>query len=140
MNLEYITITIFLILILALFFMGVKENWEEELKRRRKLVKQEYLLCSAIWYKEFVTQKSLPKNCNKGIVICGWRHGNIIHSVLALTGKRTVTYGENSVGEHEQGFLTNENRFVDRVEAGKVAFKSKQIKYEKKYLFSEDVW
>ena len=37
-------------------------------------------------------------------------------------------------------FLTNDNRFVERAEAAEIAFKSGQIKIEKTYLFSEDVW
>lgn len=55
-------------------------------------------------------------------------------------GLRTVVHGENSAGEYEQGFLTNDNRFVERAEAAEIAFKSGQIKVEKTYLFSEDVW
>ena len=82
----------------------------------------------------------LPKNCNKGIVLCGWRHGNIIAQMQATMGLRTVVHGENSAGKYEQGFLTNDNRFVERAEAAEIAFKSGQIKTEKTYLFSEDVW
>jgi hypothetical protein len=100
----------------------------------------EYLLCSAIWYKDLKTQRALPFNCNRGVVICGWRHGNIIQTLIALTGKRTVTFGENAAGEFEQGFLTNKNRFVDREEAAEIAFNSGQTKEKKNYLFSEDVW
>ena len=99
-----------------------------------------YLLCSAIWYKDLPTMRLLPKNCEKGIVLCGWRHGNIIAQMKATMGLRTVVHGENSAGEYEQGFLTNDNRFVERAEAAEIAFKSGQIKVEKTYLFSEDVW
>ena len=99
-----------------------------------------YLLCSAIWYKDLPTMRLLPKNCDKGIVLCGWRHGNIIEQMQATMGLRTVIHGQNSAGEYEQGFLTNDNRFVKRAEAAEIAFKSGQIKVEKTYLFSEDVW
>ena len=99
-----------------------------------------YLLCSAIWYKDLPTMRLLPKNCDKGIVLCGWRHGNIIAQMQATMGLRTVVHGQNSAGEYEQGFLTNDNRFVERAEAAEIALKSGQIKVEKKYLFSEDVW
>jgi hypothetical protein len=99
-----------------------------------------YLLCSAIWYKDLPTMRLLPKNCDKGIVLCGWRHGNIIAQMQATMGLRTVVHGENSAGEYEQGFLTNDNRFVERAEAAEIAFASGQIKVEKTYLFSEDVW
>lgn len=99
-----------------------------------------YLLCSAIWYKDLPTMRLLPNNCDKGIVLCGWRHGNIIAQMQATMGLRTVVHGQNSAGEHEQGFLTNDNRFVERDEAAEIAFRCGQIKGEKKYLFSEDVW
>lgn len=99
-----------------------------------------YLLCSAIWYKDLPTMRLLPKNCDKGIVLCGWRHGNIIAQMQATMGLRTVVHGENSAGKYKQGFLTNDNRFVERAEAAGIAFKSGQIKTEKTYLFSEDVW
>src|SRR5699024_6650262 len=99
-----------------------------------------FLLCSAIWYKDLPTQRLLPKNCNTGIVLCGWRHGNIIAQMAATMNLRTVKNGEKSVGEYEQGFLTNDNRFVNRNEAANIAFKSKQIRSIKSYLYSVDVW
>ena len=99
-----------------------------------------YILCSAIWYKDLPTMRLLPKNCDKGIVLCGWRHGNIIAQMQATMGLRTVICGKNSTGKYEQGFLTSDNRFVERAEAAEIAFKSKQIKEEKTYLFSEDIW
>lgn len=96
---------------------------------------KEYILCAAIWYKEFtsITDKQLrirgsqPTNVDKGIVICGWRHGNCIIINKALTGYRTVTFAEDGVGEHIQGFLTSNNRFVDRHEAMKIAFEANQV-------------
>lgn len=99
-----------------------------------------YLLCSAIWYMDLPTMRLLPKNCNKGIVLCGWRHGNIIAQMETTMGLRTVVNGEKSVGKYEQGFLTSDNRFVGRKEAAELAFRSGQIKEMKTYLFSEDVW
>lgn len=99
-----------------------------------------YILCSAIWYKDLKTMNALPFNCDKGIVLCGWRHGNIIAQMMATMEKRTVTNAPDGVGEHVQGFLTSDNRFVDRVEGGKIAFESGQTEVLKTYLFSEDVW
>lgn len=97
--------------------------------------KQEYILCAAIWYKELSLENfqilrirgMQPFNINEGIVISGWRHGNCIAITKALTGLRTVTLATDGVGEHQQGFLTSKNRFVDRHEAMKIAFETNQV-------------
>ena len=105
---------------------------------------KEYILCSAIWYKELPTAKLLPKNIDSGIVVCGWRHGNCINTMMTLGKLRTVTFSDDGVGEHEQRFLTNNNRFVDRTEARNVAFEAGQLAgrevRHRTELFSEDVW
>lgn len=102
---------------------------------------KEYILCAAIWYKEFECNDDnhlqirgmQPYNIGKGIVICGWRHGNCIAVIKALTGFRIVTLSADGVGEHIQGFLTNQNRFVDRYEAMQIAFEAGQVDESKVY-------
>ena len=101
---------------------------------------KEYILCAAIWYKELPTQKMPPKNIEVGVVVCGQRHGHCIDIMVTIGGLRTVRFGERSVGETEQGFLTNTNRFVSRKEAGEIAFKYGQIEKETDCLFSEDLY
>lgn len=105
---------------------------------------KEYILCAAIWYKDIPLKKIidgvLPKNCDRGLVITGHRHGQCIWTISSLTGLRTVTNAPDGVGEHEQGFLTSRNRFVDREEAAIIAFDANQINEEKQTLFSEDLW
>lgn len=59
-----------------------------------------------------------------GIVFSGHRHVHCIHSMTALTGKRSVI---TECGKYIQGFLTNKNRFVDRKEALEIAKKERQI-------------
>lgn len=100
----------------------------------------EYILCSAIWFCDLTTQRNLPFNLNKGVVVCGWRHANIIATTNTLTGKRCVKNGENAIGDYVQGFITNKNKFVDRIEASEIAYNANQITENKKYLFSEDIW
>lgn len=100
----------------------------------------EYILCSAIWYKDLPTQNLLATNIEKGIIVCGHRHAHIIATVKALAELRTVRLGADSVGETEQGFLTSKNRFVSREEAAIIAFSTGQIAIEKQTLYSEDVW
>ena len=108
------------------------------------MVKQERILCAAIWYKDIPLQKVidgvLPKNCDRGLVVLGHRHGQCMWTMSSLTGLRTCTFGEDCSGEHEQGFLTNTNRFVGREEAAQIAFDSGQIEQHLVTLYSEDLY
>lgn len=105
---------------------------------------KEYILCAAIWYKEIPLKKEipqvLPKNCDKGLVVLGHRHGQCMWTMGSLTGLRSVTNAVDGVGEYEQGFLTNTNRFVDRKEAGQIAFAAGQTEELKTTLYSEDLY
>lgn len=75
--------------------------------------------------------------------------------VKAAIKKNGVVYSVDRPGRHrqvfdimpdtlnaEQGFLTSSGAFVDRVEAGKIAVASGQIKWLKwpPQLFTEDLW
>lgn len=102
----------------------------------------ERIYSAAIWYKDLPTAKYLPTNINEGVVVEGHRHADIIRTVVNLLGKRTVQLGENSVGETEQGFVTNKNRFVDRLEAMTIARNANQIISDTTFpeLYSEDLY
>jgi hypothetical protein len=110
--------------------------------------KKEYILCAAIWYKDIPLKKIidgvLPKNCDKGLVVLGHRHGQCMWTMGSLTGLRSVTNGEDSVGEYEQGFLTNLNRFVDRQEGYDIAELAGQLNDRSRggsrTLYSEDLY
>ncbi|MFN7656328.1 MAG: hypothetical protein ACK5OW_00900 [bacterium] len=111
----------------------------------KKIKSEEYITCAAIWYKDLPTQKLLPKNIDKGIVVCGHRHGNCIDIVSTLSQLRTVQFGPDSVGETEQGFMTSKNRFVDRIEAMSIAVENEQVNENELHnpmigLFSEDLY
>jgi alpha-D-ribose 1-methylphosphonate 5-triphosphate synthase subunit PhnL len=105
--------------------------------------KKERILCAATWYKDLplIMPEVLqirgyaPYNVHEGIVFSGWRHTNCLYQMVAITGKRDC-----EVGRHIQGFLTNFNRFVDRKEAGEIAYSAKQTKNLHKHLFSEDLY
>lgn len=103
---------------------------------------KERIYSAAIWYKELPKAKYNPKNVKKGVVVQGHRHADIIGTVVNLLGKRTVQFGENSVGEHIQGFVTNKGRFVTRVQARKIAEKANQIISDSTFneLYSEDIY
>jgi hypothetical protein len=98
--------------------------------------KKVYVICAAIHFKAAPTAMHLPKNIEKGVVIGGWRHHNCFSTYAALSGNRTPLDYEPAV----QGFLTSDDRFVDRREAAKIALAAGQVKEELKVLFSEDLY
>lgn len=102
----------------------------------------ERINCAAIWYKDLPSVKYMPVNINKGVVVEGHRHADIIRTVINLLGKRTCQFGENAAGESKQGFITNKNRFVDRVEAMSIARAANQIISDTSFpeLYSEDLY
>ena len=107
----------------------------------------ERILCAAIWYKDLELKKPevleprgyRPYNVDKGIVFSGWRHSNCLYQMVAMTG-----LPQHQAGEEIQGFLTNQNRFVDREEVLEIAYDAGQLKNLDKQregkLFSEDLY
>lgn len=99
------------------------------------------ILCSAIWYKDLPTQTYLCRNVDRGMVVCGLRHGHCIDIMSKLGKMRSVLSGPDSVGDYEQGFLTSDNRFVDRVEGMEIAINANQcIREPRGQLYSEDLY
>ena len=98
----------------------------------------EKIICAAIWYKNGKLYSHQPRNIPDGYVMCGMRHHNIIALNFGLTGQRTTLDASST-----QGFLTNEDRFVDRIEGRKIALKSGQItndSFSDTELYSEDMY
>jgi hypothetical protein len=87
---------------------------------------KEYILCAAICNpSEFDMEGKL-------LIYCGYRHNNILWQSEKV-----------SRNPYHQGFLTSKGRFVDRVEAAKIALEAEQIKelsYHNNQLFSEDLY
>ena len=101
--------------------------------------KEEIIICAAIWYKDLPFHIQNTVNTGRGLVVSGYRHGQIIGIVNTLAELRTVTFAEDGVGEFVQGFLTNRNRFLDRKEARELFIKNGQDP-ERNELFSEDLY
>lgn len=59
------------------------------------------------------------------------RHCHVLHMIAQTLG---------DIGEHEQGFVTNTERFVDREEGARIAFAAGQVTTELSSLFSEHLW
>jgi hypothetical protein len=97
----------------------------------------EYILCSAIWVDDENKYTHQPKNIYSGYVICGRRHHNCFTTMQIFKELNKFDWDKKDV---IQGFLTNEDRFVDRKEGAEIAFKSKQIDIERNNLISEHLW
>lgn len=108
----------------------------------------EKIVCSAIWYielpltltNEYIKIKPLilPKNIDRGIVFCGLRHTNCMYTMIATTGRRSV---EIDCGKYVQGFLTSDNKFVNREQAAIIfVANGGKLNYSSKELFSEDLY
>lgn len=96
----------------------------------------ERILCAAIWFKDGNKYEHQPKNVDSGFVVCGRRHHNCYFIASVVLAE---SYSERK-GTAEQGFLTSEDRFLDRKESGKIAFDAKQITEPTDCLFSEDLY
>jgi len=114
----------------------------QEFLIKKKYMVKEKIICSAIWYKDLDVKKELPietflpKNCDKGVVFCGFRHGQCLYIMVSIYGLK-----QHEAGEEVQGFLTNKNRFVDR-EEGAIIFieNGGKLKYSTNLLYSEDLY
>lgn len=95
-----------------------------------------FIICAAIWYKAAEQRHpTCPNNITEGVVVAGRRHGDCISTFISLTGKRNV-----EPGPYIMGFLTSDNRFVDREKAAIIAFNAGQTEKKLKTLFSEDIY
>lgn len=93
----------------------------------------EKIVCSAIWYKKGDKLQHTCINVDEGIVLFGLRH-----TMWDLLVRLYPDYKQDHCTV--QGFLTSENRFVERNEAAEIAFKSGQTEENKKFLYSEDLY
>jgi len=98
---------------------------------------KEYIICSAIYFNDEKYHVHQPKNIDIGFVVCGRRHHNCYATFKAM-GLEKPDRIERM--DEIQGFLTNLDRFVDRIEGGEIAYKSGQIKELKQNLYSEDLY
>ena len=98
----------------------------------RQINKVPYIICSAIHVndeKEYVHQ---PKNIVSGFVVCGRRHHNCYIFLLKVSN--------NYKNKCTQGFLTSDDIFVTRSEAGRIAFIANQTEKQHNVLMSEDIY
>lgn len=115
-----------------------KEESQDELLASNE--KPEYIICAAIHFNDNKEHPHQPRNIKEGFVICGRRHHNCYTIAALLNGDSIIGYMNEVNGKAVQGFLTSKDKFVDRKEAGKIAFSQKQINKETNCLFSEDLY
>jgi hypothetical protein len=99
-----------------------------------------YILCAAIWFKDDVVHECQPTNIDTGIVVCGRRHHNCYITAWEIGDNKRIKDCHESNAKAIQGFLTSDDKFVDRKEAGKIAFEFGQINAPDDCLFSEDLY
>lgn len=95
-----------------------------------------YIICAAVHYPVGFKQKDQPVNIEKGYVIAGRRHSNC-YQVLEMLG---INIG--SCDRSNEGFLTSDNRFLNRAEAAILAKERGQllVNYTPEILISENLY
>lgn len=96
-----------------------------------------YIICAAIWFNDKQKHEHQPRNIDEGLVVCGRRHHNIYLTFADIKG---VSYKHCDYVDHIQGFMTSDDRFVDRKQGATIAFEVGQTEKFKELLFSEDLY
>jgi hypothetical protein len=94
---------------------------------------RERIVCSAVWFQTKEDHPHQPKGRWGGLTIYGKGHHQCYYTASLISKDLKKLH-------HEEGFLTSNNRFVDRAEASSIAFLAGQITIYKRKLFSEDIW
>lgn len=103
-------------------------------------VSTSYIICAAIWFKDGNKYSHQPRNIDSGLVVCGRRHHNCFLTAFELNGGKRIEGLSEANAKAVQGFLTSNDIFVDRKEAGQIAFDALQIPKLTNCLFSEDLY
>ena len=107
-------------------------------------MEKETILCAANHYDDGVHYSHSPLNIKSGFVICGRRHFNCIAIFAKMVGFPYDENGLKLMRTEEQGFITNTNRWVDRLEALEIAKAANQVITGEGNsnigLFSEDLY
>ena len=107
--------------------------------------KIERILVAANHYDDGIEHHGMPRNIKTGFVVCGRRHHNCIAMFALMVGFPYDERGLKLMNTEEQGFLTNTDRFVTRLEALEIAKNANQLKEdegvnERIGLYSENLY
>ncbi len=122
----------------------------------RPLPRGEHILCSALYYDDGRVHRPADIRMPKptGLVVCGFRHDHcfqVLEQVLrgaqyiarddaAWMRLLTAWELEDALARAVHGFVTSTGRFVDRDEAGRIAFAAGQTSRVLDSLTSEELW
>ena len=96
-------------------------------------MKQPYVVCAAIHLNDEHARGIGPANIDRGIVLMGLRHGDCIAQAIMLRLP--------GVAGARRGFITSDNKFVDRATAYQIALEARQIAPSNtETLISEDLY
>jgi len=103
-----------------------------------KMKMEERIICSAIWFDDDIARAN--QNVFSGFVVAGLRHSDCYRTASVFDPEHKYKKYRN-----EQGFLTSENRFVNRKEALSIAISARQVNKKELHnqligLFSEDLY
>ena len=99
------------------------------------------ILCSAVYVDDGEKYEHQPINIKTGFVVCGRRHHNCFMSLQLIFKDLKSMIPYKKEGKVIQGFLTTDNRFLNRKESLKVAKSANQVTGTiSKVLTSEDLW
>ena len=118
-------------------YMNNKKPRNPKLGIGEVMVSTCYIICAAIWFNDGKKHKHQPRNIDSGFVVAGRRHHNVILTVADI---KDVPYKDFGYSENIQGFLTSDDMFVNRKEAGQIAFDAGQTAKLTECLFSEDLY
>ena len=92
----------------------------------------------------FILDSNLERNaeyhCDQHVNKMILEAAQMLCTVATLHGIKDVPYKDYGYSENIQGFLTSDDRFVNRKEAGQIAFDAGQITKLTECLFSEDLY
>lgn len=103
-----------------------------------KKAQKQFIICSAIHITDNITHLHQPKNITSGFVICGRRHHNCFQTLAILKQNTNIGWLP-----HTQGFITNDDLYLNRQDAFQVALKAKKLINPPgtvHTLTSEDLW
>ena len=120
--------------------MAINENTEQMKSYKPDYNRIERILCAAVYYDDGIERTHHAGNIDTGFLAVGYRHCDCVELLSEVYKNRE--YIKDVQNRNIQGFLTSYKRFVDRVEAGIIAYRARQLRHYKNgmEIYSEDLY